>query len=116
MFSWLLLIPILEFAYVDSAYDDFRYPDYTTEITVGAEAVAFDTVYVKGGVVNYQTYDALDTWKPFRAVYKFEAGLRFKGIEAGYYHECSHRVMSSEYVPHFSGGMTKFFIRYGGRL
>lgn len=114
--SWLILMPIVELAYIDSAQDQFIYPDYSTEITVGVNLEAFDTVYVKGGSVNYQSFGSVDTWKPYKVVYKFEAGVKWNGLEAGYYHECQHRVISGEYVPSFGGGMTKYFIRYGGRL
>lgn len=116
VFTWLLILPLFEFAYIDTAQDQFVYPDNSTEITVGFEAEAFETAYIKAGSVNYQSFGAVDVWKPYKVVYKLEAGLRWNGFEAGYYHECQHRVISSESVPHISGGMTKYFIRYGGRL
>lgn len=116
VFSWLLLFPIFELAYVETAYDDFMYPENTTESTVGVEAELFEHVYIKGGSVNYQSYGAVDVWQPYKVIYKFEAGIKWNGIEAGYYHECEHRVISGEDVRPFGGGMTKYFIRYGGKL
>jgi hypothetical protein len=117
VFSWLIFIPILELAYVDSATENFyQFPEHTIEATVGVEAVALDTLYIKGGSVNYQQYIDVDRYAPFVATYKIEAGLKYKGFEVGYYHECTHGVESSVGPAPLNGGMTKYFLRYGGKL
>jgi hypothetical protein len=115
--AWLMVFPILEFAYIDSAnINGYELPEHSTEITIGAEAVAFDLLYVKGGSTSYQQYQDIDVWAPYLTDYKFEAGVRYNGFEVGYYHECRHRVISEAYLPYQFGGMTKYFIRYGGTL
>ena len=117
IFTWLLIFPIFELAYVDSmVINNYMMPEYSVEATVGAEFVAFDFVYLKAGSVNYQQYESIDVWKPYLTDYKIETGLRYNGLEIGYYHECRHTVNSSVGIGRFGGGTTKYFIRYGGKL
>jgi hypothetical protein len=78
----------------------------TYQTTLGIEAQAFDNlVFVGGSVETWETFNG--GFYPFESLYIFDAGLRWKGFELGYRHQCDHPTLDKLSLPEQGYGFTR---------
>lgn len=95
---------------------------------VGVRGLFFDDFIFIGASVETRAEVLLDTdtWypqgSPYRDVYQFEAGLKWRGFELGWRHECSHPVVTNWQVPGAldqlgrEWAFDRFYLSYEGRV
>ncbi len=122
--NWLILLYFIELGYSPfydsrnvSAMDNIRIRNESVYyITLDAEIVILDHLFIGGAVKTYFQDDAIDyTFLPFEADYLFKAGIRLNNLELGFRHFCLHPVRPYEmyYQPQGStdGSYEEFYIR-----
>jgi hypothetical protein len=98
--NWLILVAALELGIApwdqmimygppDNVFKEG--PIYYTELQ--ARIMAWNLLFVGGGVQTQMWWDDKRSFWPFRAAYLFELGLRHKWLEVGFRHYCTHPVM-----------------------
>lgn len=122
--NWLILLYFLELGYSPfydsrnaSEIDNIRIRNESIYyITLDAELILFNHIFIGGAVKTYFQNDASDySYFPFESDYLFKAGFKYKNIEIGFKHFCLHPVRPYEmyYQPQGStdGSYEEFYIR-----
>ena len=125
--TWLALAYLLSVGSLDysgimvspNGSTNYQTPANTYQTTLGAEAQLFNNHIFAGGTV--QTWESsLGTglFSPAESLYTFNAGLRFKGFELGYRHECDHITLSdfNAKLQGFAGNRTEVYFSYIGHV
>ena len=88
----------------------YYYPDKSTYITLEVEAQV-GPWFIGGDVETHQTF--LGTgFAPYRALYTFNTGFRWRAFEIGWRHMCDHPVISASVDPSpKSGGWDRIYLR-----
>jgi len=127
--SWLALVAFLELAYLPMGdcvmYEapNVVYARGGLAVTMDAEVVAFDHVFIGGNIMTAMWADdpdysegQLGFW-PERMGYQFRAGVRFDPVEIGFRHYCTHPVVPwMPWMPQqivWEGGYEEVYLRIG---
>ena len=122
--QWLVLsylISIGSVYNVVAVHDPLVYvqtPGCSIETTLGFEALIADHFFIGAQAETWETPAGNGFFSPFESLYRFSAGVRFSGFEAGFRHECDHETLSSFSAPTsgFAGGRTEFYVSYTGKV
>ena len=122
--NWLILLYFLELGYAPFYQSLNVLPvdnkkiknESVMYITIDAEIIVLEHLFIGGAVKTYFQDDATDySYIPVEADYLFKAGFRYKNLELGFRHLCLHPVRPYEmyYQPQGStdGSYEEFYIR-----
>ncbi len=117
--SWLIFLFAIEGGLLSGGVQQgdeiFEHPEYASYVTMEAEMRA-GPVFVGSSIETQQRAvdhgAAYPEFAPYRALYTFNAGLRFSVFEIGWEHMCDHPVESNghESSP-FAGGHDRLYAR-----
>jgi hypothetical protein len=126
--TWIALIFALELGFLPNGdlimYEqlDLVPVQYSVYTDLQAEIEIFDLFFIGGGVWTGAWYHGGYTFWPHRSIYSFHVGLRWKGIEAGWRHNCFHAQTPYfgfgilDYKAIWEGGFDQVYIRISGRI
>ena len=123
--SWLLFIFALEIGIIPSGtFMMYEMPaeivhDQSAYIQMEAELLFFDLLFVGGSIRTYVWKDeeGISFW-PWRDGYLFNAGIRYKFVELGFRHYCTHPVIPYAYPVqmNWEGAYEEIYLRFEGKL
>ena len=126
--NWIALLFYLEIGLLPGnswiAYDNAEYtawlqeaPSLYTELD--AEVVIADTVFIGGNVRTDVRPILIDSYMPYWMTYDFKAGVRWRAVELGFRHTCTHPIQVYAGIlglahPAYEGGYDEMYLMIGG--
>ena len=123
--NWLAFIFVLEMAALPNGFIQTYSTDIvrteqgagSANIKLNVEATLFDYLFIGGGITTYmRTQSSPNPFIPVDTFYYFNAGVRFKFIEAGFRHYCMHPVVPflyhAEISPQWEGAFEEIYLRF----
>jgi len=123
--NWLFFIFALEAGFFPNAsFVMYEMPveevfDLGMYVQIEAEVLFFDLFFVGGSIRTYvwKKEEGISFW-PWRDGFMFNAGLRYKILELGFRHYCTHPVIPYQYPAqmNWEGAYEEIYFRIEGRI
>lgn len=121
-FQALVMSAILEVGTLQGLFYDYVAPSRRTLdsplYTALAADVAWGPLFIGGGINCFYWQRNPTFYDPFQLTFIFNAGLRWRGVELGYEHICTHpeeiyaAIRNSDMMPAYEGGYNRWYLRF----
>ncbi|MHA1302130.1 MAG: hypothetical protein ACTSPI_00310 [Candidatus Heimdallarchaeaceae archaeon] len=111
------IIPIDEFVMYNPSIEIVF--DQSLYVEIEGEALLFDLLFIGGSIRTYiwKNKEGISFW-PWRDGFLFNAGIKYKYVELGFKHYCTHPIIPYIYPVqmNWEGAYQEFYLRFEGKI